>query len=71
MQVLVLVRIEFNAAYGFNLVLLDINPAFTIGKIEQQKRDTLERLLRENPDKVVKVGEEYLTFNKRQHLPQK
>jgi exodeoxyribonuclease VII large subunit len=70
LQVLVLVRIEFNAAYGFNLVLLDINPAFTIGKIEQQKRDTLERLLRENPDKVVKVGEEYLTFNKRQHLPQ-
>lgn len=70
LQVLVLVRIEFNAAYGFNLNLQDINTAFTIGKIEQQKRDTLERLLRENPDKVVKVGDDYLTFNKKQYLPQ-
>ncbi len=70
LQVLVLVRIEFNAAYGFNLILQDINTAFTIGKIEQQKRDTLERLVRENPDKVVKVGDGYLTFNKKQYLPQ-
>ncbi|MDZ4667935.1 MAG: exodeoxyribonuclease VII large subunit [bacterium] len=68
MQVLTLLRVEFNAAFGFQLIILDIDPTYTIGKIEQQKRDTLERLLRENPDKVSRVGDDYITFNKRQAL---
>jgi exodeoxyribonuclease VII large subunit len=64
-QILTKVKVEFNAAHGFQLILLEINQDFTIGKIEQQKRDTLAKLLRENADKIVKVGEEIVTFNKK------
>jgi exodeoxyribonuclease VII large subunit len=64
-QVLIKVKVEFNAAHGFQLILLDINEGFTIGKIEQQKRNTLAKLLSENGDKIVKVGDEFITYNKK------
>ena len=68
MQVLVQIKIEFNAAYGFQLIILDVDPNYTIGKIEQQRRDTLRKLLLENPGKIFKQGNEYITFNKQQKL---
>ena len=64
-QILTKVKVEFNAAHGFQLILLEINQDFTIGKIEQQKRDTLAKLLLENQDKIVKVGDELITYNKK------
>lgn len=69
MQVLAQVKIEFNAAYGFQLIVLDVDPNYTIGKVEQQRRDTLLRLVKENPGKIIKLDEEYVTFNKQQSLP--
>lgn len=69
MQVLALVKIEFNAAYGFQLIVLDVDPSYTIGKVEQQRRDTLLKLLSENPGKIIKQGDEYITINKQKKLP--
>lgn len=64
LQVLVNVKIEFHQAFGFSLTLLDIDQSFTLGNLEKQRRETLARLVAENPDAVKKVGEEYHTRNK-------
>ncbi len=67
-QVLVKVKIEFHGAYGLSLILSDIDTSFTLGNIEKQRRLTLQKLVAENPDAVSKVGEEYLTNNKKAKL---
>ena len=68
-QVLVNVKVEFHQAYGFSLVLIDIDQSFILGNLEKQRRNTLLRLVAENPDSIQKVGEEYVTKNKKVKLP--
>ncbi|MCG3165636.1 MAG: Exodeoxyribonuclease 7 large subunit [Bacteroidia bacterium] len=68
MQVLVKVKVEFHTAYGFSLVLHDIDQSFTLGNIEKQRRETLLKLVAENPSFIHKVGEEYITANKKLKL---
>lgn len=46
-NVLVRVSVSFHEVYGMSLVIDDINPEFTIGEREQQKKLTLERLEKE------------------------
>ena len=43
-EVLVLVQIDFNARYGLKLVIDDIDPAYTLGKLFQQRKE-LEKLM--------------------------
>jgi exodeoxyribonuclease VII large subunit len=63
-QVLAKVKVEFHRAYGFSLVLHEIDPSFTLGNLEKQRRETLQRLVNENPDAITLSGEEYFTRNK-------
>ena len=44
MNVLVLVSVNFSQLYGLSLVIDDIDPSFTVGKKEQQRRLTIARL---------------------------
>jgi exodeoxyribonuclease VII large subunit len=62
-QVLLYVTVEYHASYGLKLNVNDIDPNFTIGALEQQRRLTLLRLVNENPDRIKKVGERYYTYN--------
>ncbi|MBW8688044.1 exodeoxyribonuclease VII large subunit [Chitinophaga sp. B61] len=64
MQVLVRVAVEFHAIYGLKLSLIDIDPSFTIGQLEQQKQATLQRLLTDCADIVQRTPEGYMTLNK-------
>lgn len=64
LQVLIKVKIEFHPAHGFALILVDIDHAFTLGNLEKQRLETLQRLLSENQDAIRKVGDEYITRNK-------
>lgn len=43
-EVLVLVQIDFNVRYGLKLVIDDIDPAYTLGKLFQQRQE-LEKLI--------------------------
>lgn len=43
-EVLVLVQIDFNVRYGLKLVIEDIDPAYTLGKLFQQRQE-LEKLI--------------------------
>ena len=68
-NVLVNVSVEYHLVYGLRVNLNDIDPNFTIGMLEQQKRATLERLVDNNPDFVQKVGDRYITRNNTLVLP--
>lgn len=67
-QVLVQVAVEYHLVHDLSLTILDVDSTFTLGVLERQRRETLDRLVRENPGYVEKVGEEYRTFNKRLSL---
>jgi len=43
-EILVLVQIDFNVRYGLKLVIDDIDPAYTLGKLFQQRQE-LEKLI--------------------------
>ena len=47
MLVLVQVQVNFSQLYGLSLVVNDIDPAFSLGEQEKQRRLTLERLEKE------------------------
>jgi len=43
-EVLILVQVDFNARYGLKLVIEDIDPAYTLGKMFQQRKE-LEKII--------------------------
>ncbi len=45
-KILFLAKIEFDPHYGLSLHILDIDPSFTLGDLEQEKQATIERLKR-------------------------
>ncbi len=47
-QVLVKVSVDFNERYGLKLIVVDIDPAYTIGQMEMTRRKILERLKSED-----------------------
>ncbi|KGO93641.1 exodeoxyribonuclease VII large subunit [Flavobacterium subsaxonicum] len=61
-QVLILVSIEYHAQYGLSVTLLNIDPNFTLGLLEQQRKATLEMLVLRNKF-IKKIGDGYLTDN--------
>jgi exodeoxyribonuclease VII large subunit len=63
-NVLVLVSVNFNASFGLQLNLHDIDPAYTLGHFERQRKATLDRLVEQNPEFISRVGNEYLSKNK-------
>lgn len=62
-NVLIKVAVSYHHVYGLQITLLDIDASFTIGLLEQQRQETLNRLLAENPDFIRKVGDRYITRN--------
>jgi exodeoxyribonuclease VII large subunit len=52
LNVLVKVTVKYQAAYGLQLTLQDIDINFTLGALEQQRQATLLRLVRENPEHI-------------------
>lgn len=64
-EVLVKVKIEFHKVFGLQLVLLDIDSSFTLGNMELQRRETLQKLVALHPDIVQLIGDDYITRNKR------
>ena len=59
MEVLLKVKVEFHERFGIKLIIEDIDPAYTLGKLELQKRETLEKLEKQG----------LLYKNKQQSLP--
>ncbi|MBW8051603.1 MAG: exodeoxyribonuclease VII large subunit [Cytophagales bacterium] len=69
-EVLLKVRVTFSAKYGrLNLEILEIDHSYTLGKIELEKQEILDKLVKDNPKTVSCVDGEYFTFNKKLQLP--
>jgi exodeoxyribonuclease VII large subunit len=69
LKILSLVSVIYNPVYGLQLTLLDIDPNFTLGVLERQRKETLLRLITENPQHVWLADGLYVTFNQNIPLP--
>ncbi len=67
-QVLVNVAVDFHSVYGLQINLIDIDPNFTLGVLEQQKQFTLQKLVAENAF-IQASGDRYITRNNQLKLP--
>lgn len=63
LQVLICVRVNYHIVHGLSLTLLDIDPNFTLGNVERQRRETLSRLVQDNPGVIDFVNGQYRTRN--------
>lgn len=63
------VRVRFHKRYGLALEVLDIDYAYAIGKLELERKQTLERLVLENPSIQLLNNGNYSTINNRAELP--
>ncbi|HSY60433.1 MAG TPA: exodeoxyribonuclease VII large subunit, partial [Cytophaga sp.] len=63
------VKVTFHKRWGLKLEIVEIDYAYTLGKLEAERQETLDRLVKENPDQVKLIGEQYYTFNKSLPLP--
>jgi exodeoxyribonuclease VII large subunit len=63
------VKVTFHKRYGLKLEVLEIDYAYTEGKLEAERQQTLDRLVKENPKHIKLIGEQYYTFNKALPLP--
>ena len=63
------VKVSFHEKYGLKLEVLEIDFAFTLGKLELERQQTLDKLVLENPLHIRLIDEHYFTFNNQLLLP--
>lgn len=63
LRVCVKVQVEYHTIYGLKLIVLDVDPSFTIGQLELQRQATIARLLSECSSYVQRVGDGFRTKN--------
>lgn len=63
------VKVRYHKVYGLNLDVLQIDVAHALGTLELERQQTLERLVRENPDTIQLFDGIYRTYNNRLVLP--
>lgn len=54
-KILFLARIQFHSIHGLSLQILDIDPSFTLGDLEQEKQETIKKLQKEDVFKLNKT----------------
>jgi exodeoxyribonuclease VII large subunit len=69
LHVLVQVSVDYHPVFGLKLVVVNIDPAFSLGLLEKARQETLRRLLSECSDFISWSGTEYITRNKQLALP--
>ncbi len=63
------VQVRFHPKYGFSLEVLQIDFAYTLGTLEIERQQVLNRLLKENPNAIRLLDGHYITFNNCLPLP--
>ena len=58
------VVVQYHASYGLQLTVLDIDANYTLGQFQQQRENTIHRLLTENSTFIQRVGDELVTRNR-------
>jgi exodeoxyribonuclease VII large subunit len=62
-RVCVSVQIDYHPVYGIKLIMLDVDPSYTIGQLELQRLATIDRLLKECTSHVQKEWQRFKTKN--------
>jgi len=68
-EIICKVRVRFHKIYGLNLDVIQIDVAHTLGTLELERQQTLEKLLKENPKTIQLFDGFYKTYNNRLQLP--
>lgn len=69
MQLLVKVEVTYHSVYGLRLRVIEIDTRYTLGQIEQERRQVLENLVKKHPELISLRDGEYYTANKKTALP--
>ena len=69
LKIICLVKVRFHQIYGLNADVLQIDIAHSLGTIELERQATLDKLLKENPNKIQQIGEYYRTISNSLPLP--
>jgi exodeoxyribonuclease VII large subunit len=67
-KVLLKVHVNYSPQYGLSLYVQNIDPSYTLGELARKKKETLNRLVREN-DSITFENGKYYTRNKALLLP--
>ncbi len=68
-EVLLTCELSFTGSYGLKLTVLDIDASFTLGQLEQRKREVLRKLLDRHPKTVSYRDGTYVTANQGLLMP--
>lgn len=68
-EIICKVRVRFHKVYGLNLDVMQIDIAHTLGTLELERQQTLEKLLKESPKTIQLFDGAYKTLNNRLPLP--
>jgi exodeoxyribonuclease VII large subunit len=68
-EIICKVKVRFHKVYGLNLDVVQIDVAHTLGTLELERQQTLEKLLKENPTTIQLFDGVYRTYNNRLPLP--
>jgi exodeoxyribonuclease VII large subunit len=69
LEIICAVKISSHAVYGLAAEIVDIDISFTLGKIENDRQLTLEKLLTDFPQEIRLIRDEFITTNNQLHLP--
>lgn len=69
LEIICKVRVRFHPVYGLNLDVIEIDTAHSIGTLELERQETLNRLLKQHPATIQLFDGVYRTFNNRLPLP--
>jgi len=62
-------KVSFHKQYGLRLNITDIDASYTLGQIEKERQETLDRLVKENLENIQLVDGNWLTLNKGLQFP--
>lgn len=69
LQLLVQVQVTYNSRFGMRLQVHRLDSTYTLGRMEQEKQEVLNRLLQGHPEHFFCVEGRYFSSNSRQTLP--
>jgi len=69
LKLLLLVSVTFSGQYGLKLSVIGIDNTYTLGNLELQRQQVLEKLIAESYGTIQFDGENYITQNKLLELP--
>lgn len=64
LSVLLQVKVDYHFQYGLKLVIIDVDASFTLGEMERQRRETINKLLQECSQYVWLENNRIVTKNK-------